>query len=704
MGELDTSYIIGVDVGGTFTDCCVLGKNGVEAAGKSLSTPADYSEGVIQSLTVALGPRLKDVLKKSTLFCHGTTVAENALLTGKWSRSGMITTRGFEDTLFIMRGRAEFSLSGQTALTSPIRRRKAPPLISRADIHGVSERIDHKGRVVVPLMSKDANTALKRVVDEKIESIGICLLWSFVNPEHERKIKKLLDTRYPGVMVTLSSDVAPQIGEYERMSTTALNACLAPVASRHLLKLQRKLTDNGLRCGVQIVEGHGGAIPIQKAVANPVGAVESGPAAGVTAASQLGNLMGIQNIIAADMGGTTFKVSVIIDGGIRYATDPTILGYSMLTPKIDILSIGAGGGSIAWIEDITGLLKVGPLSAGSKPGPICYGLGGNKPTVTDADLLLGYLDEEYFLGGKMKLRRDVASQAMRSQIAKPLKINEAEAAYGVFMITTAQMSDLIRNLTVERGRNPRDFVLFAYGGAGPVHCSALAQELEIGKVIIPAMASVQGAFGAATSDVVHEYGRTDFLAIPADVQRVNDNFKEIVHRAIEDLKSEGFSHNAIKIAKSLEIRYKRQVHQLLVPVPEKDVLTADDLRKVYRRFAALYDEAYGKGSAYEEAGTEIVNFRVRATGKLEKSSFSKVKLGGKDSSHALRRPRRVYFGPKDGWVSTDIFTWDDLDPGNQILGPAIVETSITTIVVRQGQRGMLDAFRNFVITLDGDRQ
>jgi N-methylhydantoinase A len=426
-----------------------------------------------------------------------------------------------------------------------------------------------------------------------------------------------------------------------------------------------------------------------------VGTIESGPASGVVGTRLFGDLIGERDILATDMGGTTFKVSVIRDRVIERDYKPVLLRHSILSPKIWVESIGAGGGSIAWIDPETHLLKVGPQGAGAKPGPVCYGLGGTEPTVSDADLALGYLNDKYFLGGTMSLDRAAALAAISEKIAKPFGLSEVEAASGIFRIANSHMSDLIRKATVEKGHDPRAFALFAYGGAGPVHASRYAADLGIKQVVIPLTASVHGATGLISSDVVYEYGKSDPMVVPADVGRVNANFSELVDKAYKDLASAGFWKDDIEISRSVDIRYRYQVHELNVPLPIGDAeITAEDLDELYSRFDEFYERSYGKGSGYREAGRELITFRSTARGRMARPQIKSETLQTYPQDGAVKEQRHVYFQEYRDFVRTKIFDFDRLKPGIEIAGPAVIETPVTTIVVNPKDRAAIDEFHN----------
>jgi N-methylhydantoinase A len=479
------NYIVGVDIGGTFTDCVVIDENGAVTIGKSLSTPPDFSQGALNAAADAatnLGLTGAEALLKSTqLFFHACTIGDNTLITRAGAKTGLIMTKGFGDSLHMMRGKiaeglTENEIAHRSALDKP------QPFVPRKLVEEVPERVDYKGQELIRLDVAAAEQALDRLVSKGVESIAVCFLWSIMNSAHEKQLAEILKKKYPKVFFTLSSEVAPYLGEYERAATTVFNAYIGPKISSYLQNLQSVLRRYGLKREPLIMQAYGGVLGIEATCNNAVGVIESGPAAGIVGTRFLGAHIGEKNILATDMGGTTFKVSVVRDGVIERDYKPVILRYSILSTKIWVESIGAGGGSIAWIEPETGLLKVGPQGAGASPGPVCYDVGGGEPTVSDADLVLGYLNPDYFLGGRMKLNKGKTMEAIGTRIAKPLKMTEVEAAAGIYRIANSHMSDLIRKATVEKGHDPRNFVLFAFGGAAPVHASRYAAELGINLV------------------------------------------------------------------------------------------------------------------------------------------------------------------------------------------------------------------------------
>ena len=693
------SYVLGVDIGGTFTDCVVVDEDGGISLGKALSTPDDFAIGAIDAVRDAarnIGLRDEvELIRSARFFFHACTIGDNTLITRAGAKTALVTTRGFADAILMMRGLVTQGLAPtEAAHISALS--KPEPLVPRTLIEEVAERVDYKGAIIFPLDLAEAEEIVKKLAASRIDSVAICLLWSVANDVHEKALAELFTEKCPSVFLTLSSEIAPFAGEYERAATTVFNAYIAPRISAYLQNLRRVLKEKGLPGEPLIMQAYGGVLGIEATRKNAVGTIESGPAAGVVGSGFLGGLIGKKNILATDMGGTTFKVSVIRDGVIEREHKPVILRHSILSSKIWVESIGAGGGSIAWIEPETKLLKVGPHGAGAKPGPVCYGLGGVEPTVSDADLVLGYLNENYFLGGRMSLNKPAALNAIRDKIAKPLGMDDIEAASGIYRIANSHMSDLIRKATVEKGHDPRNFVLFAFGGAGPVHASRYAAELGIREVVIPISASVHGATGLISSDVIYEYGKSDHLLVPADLERLNANFSTLVAKAVTDLRRAGFADSDMRIVRSLDMRYRYQVHEIGVPFPPGILeIEQPEMEELYNRFDELYETAYGKGSGYREAGKEILIFRVTAVGVLKKPKIKSAPTSeSADPEKALKGRRDVYVEEMRAFVPTHIYDFERLDPGTTLTGPVIIETPVTTIVVNHRDRAMVDEFHN----------
>lgn len=696
-------YVVGVDIGGTFTDCVALDDEGTVTLGKALSTPEDFSIGAMDAVRDAAKnlslQSESELLALTRLFFHACTVGENTLITRSGPKTGLITTKGFGDMILLMRGRTTEGLT-QTEAFHASAQSKPDPIVPKPLIEEVSERIDYKGSVLIRLDPTDAENAIRNLIAKGVESIGVSLLWALSNDSHEQTIAKIVRENYPSVYLSLSSEVAPFLGEYERTATTAFNAYIAPKIAAYLQRLKTALREKGLKQEPLVMQSYGGVLGIDDACKSAVGTIESGPASGVVGSRFIGQRIGIPHILATDMGGTTFKVSVIRDGVVEKDYKPVILQYQIFLTKIWVESIGAGGGSIVWIDPESGLLKVGPQGAGANPGPVCYGLGGAEITVSDADLILGYLDEKWFLGGKMRLYKEKTLQVLEEKIAKPMGMSVVEAASGIYRIINLHMGDLIRKATVEKGYDPREFTLFAFGGAAPVHAGRYAAELGIKQIVIPLTASVHGATGLVSSDVVYEYGKSDNLFVPADIRRINENFSVLVNKAIRNLGSAGFKNGNMSILRSLDMRYRNQVHELNVPLrPGVAEVSETEVEEAYARFDELYEQAYGPGAGYREAGKEIMVFRVVATGQLKKPNIRSYQKENKSPDRGLKGERPVYFEEYKEFVPTKIYEFGRLAPGSEVLGPAIIETPVTTMVINPRDRAAVDEFLNVRIYL-----
>jgi N-methylhydantoinase A len=696
------SFVVATDVGGTCTDTVIVDNGKTIVIGKALSTPPNFAQGVIDSIQSAadkLNLSLDELFSQTSLFTHGCTVVDNTLLERTGSKTGLLTTEGFEDTLLVTRG-AYGRWSGLTeeGLKHPVATDRPEPLVGIEYIQGVPERVDYKGAVLRELDESAVEKSVRYLVEDLgVDALAVCLLWSFNEPKHEQKIKEIIGRVSPNTYVTLSSDIAPIPGEYERTSTTVINAYAGRVVRDYIQNLQELLSDNAYKGPLLVMQGYGGLLPAKEAADRAVTMLECGPVAGVIGSKFLGDLMGDADVIAADMGGTTFKVGIIQNSELEYAREPLIDRFHYAVPKIDVASIGAGGGSLITLEEDTLIPQVGPESAGANPGPICYGLGGQQPTLTDILLLIGYIDPERFLNETMKLDVQSARDIFKKKIADPLGLTVDEAAFGIFRIATAQISDLIHKITVEQGLDPRDFVLHSFGGSCPMLASTFGRELNVKRIIVPYAASVNCAFGLATADIVHEYTLTDTKVLPITAKEINSIYAPMLEQAKQALTEEGFSEDRIEYKWSIGFRYALQVHEINTPVHSSTPLNEDDLAKLIDDFEALYENKYGKGSAYRDAGIEMTQFRLTASGLIDRPEIVPEKLSGNDASHALTSQRQVFVEAKNNFALADIYDFDLIQAGNEIVGPAVIHTPITTIVIQDNQKGLMDSYRNIVI-------
>ncbi|HLI27490.1 MAG TPA: hydantoinase/oxoprolinase family protein, partial [Chloroflexota bacterium] len=532
-------FAVGTDIGGTFTDMVVVDQAGDVRVFKTPTTPQDRSRGVLDGFQLAAaeyGLSLEEFCRRVVYFAHGTTAATNALIERKGVRTGLLTTRGFGDTLLIQRAMGSWTGIGD-ASGHYSQRRNPVPIVEKRNIIEIDERIDFAGDEIVPLNGEQVREAVRLLRARGCEAIAICFLWSFVRPDHEQQAAAIVRDEWPEVFLTLSSEIAPVIGEYERTATAVINAYLGPVIHRYVQLLADRLREAGFAGDFAVMDSGGGVMQAHEAAQRAVNMLTSGPAGGVLASVALARRLGYRNVLTSDMGGTSFDVGLIVEGAPLVETFSQAGHYHLACPRIRVTAIGSGGGSIARVED--GSLRVGPESAGAEPGPACYGRGGTLPTVTDADVVLGIIDPDYFLGGRIPLRRELAEEAIRRAIVEPLGMTVAQAAAGIRSVADNQMADLLRKVTVEQGYDPRDFVLFAYGGAGPTHAYAFAREAGISTIVVPATATAHSAYGAVSSDQYRAFQLSDPQRTPPharrasehlDVARINAKFAELEAR------------------------------------------------------------------------------------------------------------------------------------------------------------------------------
>lgn len=696
------SFLVGIDIGGTFTDCAIVDGTGKLLTTKVPSTPPDFSRGMMDALDAgaqALGIGLDRFCRDIAFLSHGTTVGTNTIIQKRGAKVGLITTKGHEDAIHIMRGSRGFGGRDIRKVVHFPETAKPQPIVPKRLIRGISERVDCFGEVVVKLNEDEALAAIRDLVEQGVEAIAICFLWSFRNPAHELALKKMVERLAPSVFVTCSYDIAPKWGEYERVTATALNAYLGPVMSGYLRRLDTSLKDLGYRHGLQITQCGGGTVPVERAGEAPLLTLDSGPVSGVTASMFLGAAMGEKNVITTDMGGTSFDVSIIYEGKPAYSFVSNTDQYDYFLPKVDLQAIGAGGGSLVRVKPETRTMTVGPDSAGAYPGPVCYGRSGTVPTVTDAQLVLGYLDPDNFAGGRMKLDKDAAFKAIES-ISTSIGLKPFECAAGICRIVELQMADVIRKVTVEKGYDPREFVLFAFGGAGPAHAGVFARELGVKKIIVPQRkaASTWCAFGAAAADVLHIFEHSEIMPTPVPAKRVNDALDDLEKKALALMKSEGIAPKRQRFEFSLDVRHRGQINEVEVPLAANRVGASYEpgLRK---NFVERYEKLYGRGSALAGAQLEIVVARLRARALTPRPKLVASKKATKAvPPSAKRKARSIYWPDLGKFRPTPVFDGEKLAIGNKIKGPAIVETADTTVVVHPSRTLRLDALGNFEIT------
>ena len=693
-------YRIGVDIGGTFTDCVVADERGGRTVSKAPSTPGSLQDGVLEAVGVnagQLGITRPQLLAATDLFVHGTTQATNAMLTRTGARTGLITTKGHEDAIIIGKVYAKVAGLPERDLVHSSRLRKPDPIVPRSLIRGVTERVDRDGDVIVALQEDEVVAAINSLLAAGVEAIAVSLLWSFANDSHERRIKELLTELAPHLFTAYSHEVSPVLGEYERTATTAITAYVGPKVVGYLERLEGQLRDEGLAQPLLVMQASGGLTSVLDAAQRPIVTLDSGPTGGILGCQHLGRLYGESNVICTDVGGTSFDVGLILRGEVPLEIEPVVAQYSLRMPKVLVNSIGSGGGSIAWLDE-GGLLRVGPQSAGSRPGPACYGNGGTEPTVTDADLVLGYLDPDSFLGGRMRLDRDLALRALAALGAR-LGMEAEEVAVGVFRIINSQMADLIRKSTIEQGHDPRECVLVAYGGAGPTHAVFYGHDIGSKAIFVLADSTVFSAEGMLTCDVTHTAEASRVVSTPftsETLAALTARFTALEQRVIDQFALEGAGREEVSLARTLGVRFRQQVHTVEVGV-DPGALDAAAGERVLARFIERYGLLYGEGALLLGGGNEVELHRVVGTRKIEPVAFPEHESAGPDAGAALKGERNAYFEPV-GLTPTRVYDGDALRAGNEIDGPAIIERMGDSVVVPPDFRAQVDRLLTIRLT------
>lgn len=696
------AYVIGVDVGGTFTDAVLDNGSGQLIAAKAPSTPPDYSAGVLDVLALLAenaGTTLEDLLASTHHVAHGTTSSLNALVTGNVPPVGFITTQGHRDSIFIMNVEGRYLGSSPDQLQNVLGQSKRHALIPKRHAAEVTERLDREGNVVVALDEESVRSAVRGLLGQGIRSIAVSLLWSFKNPAHEQRVRDLVHEIDPDVYVALSSEVSPRIREFSRSATTIMSAQIGPGLRGYLGALEEKLRSRGLSGALLVMQSNGGAIAASDAPRNAISTVGSVLTGGVVGAVSLGQQLGHRNIISTDVGGTTFLVGLVVDGEPVRTSTTVINHHPINVPTLEVHAIGAGGGAIAWL-DHGGNLRVGPRSAQSVPGPACYGAGGTEPTNTDANLVLGILPETGLLGGRKSLDVRAAREAIRTRIAGPLGLSVEDAAAALYAIQNAQTADLLRKTVVEAGRDPRGFVLYAFGGAGPAYCASYAADLGVREVIVPLgpVASAFSAYGLAASDVVLTSEISDPGQMPLPASQVEAHFRALEESLGDALARQGLTFDRIEYTRSIDMRYTSQLAEVSVPVPAG---TLDDaaMREAAAGFERRYAELFGEGTGFSAAGIQAITFRVRAAGVLPFSPKLPElgKADGTDPASALRTVRKVCLDARTGFTDTPVYDYRKLRQGHVITGPAVIEVPTTTVVVPPGMAGTVDHLGNLTI-------
>lgn len=682
------SLNLGLDIGGTFTDLIIFDEEtGNLQHAKSSTTPSDLTIGILNCLK-----KIKFDMKQCRNFVHGTTVAINTVIEGKGARTALVTTQGTRDVYRIGRGNRPEAYN--------IFFKRPVPLVYRHMTFEAPERILATGEILKPLSREEAISVAEEVAKRQPEAVAVCFLHSYVNPIHESIMGEALKEVIPSAYISLSHQILREYREYERTSTTVINAYIGPKVGRYIRDLEKLLNSLGFSGSLMIMQSNGGVMSPEVAQKIPVAMMESGPVGGIIASAEIGKRLGYKNVIAFDMGGTTAKASLIKDGEPSIAEGYYIGGYASgqpaMLPVIDVVEVGAGGGSIAWIDEVGGL-RVGPQSAGGDPGPVCYDQGGEEPTVTDANVILGRISAQYFLGGEMPLNVELAKRAIEKKVSSKLGLSIEETAMGIIKIAVANMSFAVRGVSVEKGYDPREFVLVASGGAGPLHALEIARELKIPKVIIPLLPAHFSALGMLMTDVKHDYVRTYYSPLKdADFSIIKKIYEEMAEVGKETLRREGVGKESIRIQPFFDLRYIGQEFFLTVPVSENEIFSEnrDSIRKA---FDNLHDLRYGHKASNEPI--EIVNIRLTAYGLRKKIEFPEKKVDNK--KEILKGYREVYLNDPKKPVKCPIYDREALPSGYTVEGPAIIEEYASTTYLSYGDRATICPYGEILISVGG---
>ncbi|MFB0840896.1 hydantoinase/oxoprolinase family protein [Paenibacillus oleatilyticus] len=687
-------YMVGVDVGGTFTDVTLVDTRSGEILNHKVpSTPDDPSRAIMNGVEQIL--ELNGVsVSEVRYLAHGTTVATNSLIERKGALTGLLVTEGFRDLL-------EIGRQTRPGLYDFFKEKPEQVIPGHLRLE-VDERLYADGSLRKPLDPDRLREAIERLKQEGVQAIAVCFLFSYLNPEHEKQAVEEIRRQFPEAYVSASHQVVPEFREYARLSTTALNAYLGPVMQRYMENFQQSVRKAGIPVDPYITQSNGGIISIQESVSNPVRTAVSGPAAGVVAASHLAELTGYKNMITFDMGGTSADFSLIENGDPKISMEREVEGFPARIPMLDIHACGAGGGSIAWL-DAGGALKVGPESAGSMPGPAAYGRGGTRPTVTDANTILGRLNPDGILGGRMALDVEASKRAVQEHLCARTGLSLLEATMGILTVVNANMTRAIRLISVEKGYDPREFTLVSFGGGGGLHCGALARELGIPRILVPPSPGTFCSLGLLVTDVRSDYVRSMLLeSAGGSMETIRGLFSSMIQEGAAMLEKEGIPEPKRRYVLGLDLRFKGQNYELTLPV-EWSELTDEGVQGILTRFHEQHEKNYGYSN---RAGViEFVNYRVTALGELPKAALRRTEESGGRSVQPTSR-REVYFAETDrpGYYDTAIYQRSELAPGDRLAGPAIIEQMDSTILILPGQTAGVDPYRNLVIQTFGEEE
>lgn len=691
-------YRIGIDVGGTFTDFLLTNEGGSSGIYKVLSTPEDPSIAIMRGLEEMASDQelgLEDFMGLVSIIVHGTTVTTNAVITYTGAKTALLTTKGLRDTLEMRRGLREEQYNN--------RYKNVEPLVERYLRIPVEERLDYKGKRVTPLKLEEVEGAADFMLQRGAEAVAICFMNAFADNQHEEEAARIIEERLPDAYLTVSSRLLPSIRFYDRVSTTVLNSYVGPIFKRYLNGLISRLQSAHFQGILLIMQSNGGVISPDSAMKRAAATLLSGPAGGPVAGVRYTSVQGYNDCITVDMGGTSFDASLVKDRTPAVTITGEINRLKIALPMLNVVTIGAGGGSIGWIDQ-GDLLRMGPQSAGAHPGPACYDLGGELPTCTDADLILGYLDKDFFAGGRIPLNLERSRRAVREHIARPLKMDLYEAAAGMYSVINVNMAAAIREVSVKQGYDPRDFPLVVAGGAGPNHACMIALELEIPVMIIPKESSIFCASGMLLSDLKHDFVRTYATPLSkADGGRFKDLFTEMKKQGSELLKSEGIEEKRTHYIYSLDLRYTKQYHEVNVKITEEQ-LEETDFESIASHFHDQHNRHFGYSLEEEGTPIELINLRTLCIGETEKPRFPQEPYDDRDPSRAWKGRRNIFLPVAKRFKEADVFDGARLKYGNQIVGPAVVEQVNTTLFVTPEYDVLVDKYGSYTVYLKGKEE
>jgi N-methylhydantoinase A len=685
-------YKVGIDIGGTFTDLIAIGDDGETLIHKTLSTPHDPSEGFINGIAemaANAGYNANDFIGRIDAIVHGTTVATNALLTGNGARTALVTTKGFRDALEMRRGIREEQYNN--------RYRNVEPLAPRHLRFGVEERMDASGSTITPLNTDALAEIAAALQKQSVEAVAVCFMNAYKNNEHEREALAYLQKYLPNCFVIASHQVLPSVRFYERLSTTVVSAFVGPIVSKYLDHLSARLHKANYTGSLLIMQSNGGVMSPDAVRKNPAVTVLSGPAAAPTAGAYYAARMGYESCITADMGGTSFDAALVINNQCITGTEGSINRYRIALPSLDIITIGAGGGSLGWINE-GGMLQMGPQSGGAMPGPVCYARGGQQPACTDADLILGYLNPTFFAGGRLPLDKPAAENAISQKLSLPLGLSTLETAAGMYRIINSNMAQGVRQISVERGYDPREFLFIVSGGAGALHAGEICKELEIPLFLVPNVSSIFCAAGMLLGDLKHDYIRSCFSTFgELDRHKFLALFEEMKAEGLHTLVvEEGVPEREVSFHPTLDMRYTGQYHEVQLELELTDIQQFD-LPGIFQKFHAEHNRQFGYSLAEEGTELELINVRLRVTGRTERPRFNTAQQEAVPASEAIKEYREVYVPETKGLQRVPIYDGDKPMYGAQILGPCVIEKITTSVFVGAAYNCIVDDYGSFVV-------